>query len=545
VKVATTIIDPGAGTPRFCTSNCTEKSVQASYVETLYKVKIGDMSGTQDLDPCLAIGYTLDPNLKYVDLKIRQGVQFHKGWGELTAEDVAFTFNDANRAVTPESISGQAGELAAMFLKLEVLDKYTVRAPFSVFDARWLRFRLSDFEESIGINPKAVFDKHGAEGMRNILIGTGPYQVNEWKEHDRVVLEAVPNHWRKTASVKTVTILEVREASAIKAMLETKEVAAGGAALKDWPDLIKKGFAKAEGTGWESIMNIAFSGNYWEKESRRDGKPVTRTVDITKPWVGNPYENGATYDEKTPSMQKALKVRLALAMAIDRKALNESLMAGLGVPAYFAYQPDTRSAEFKKGTWPNGWEYAYDVAKAKQLLSEAGYANGFTMDVHVNPEDTLGAETMEALAGFWATDLKIKVALERTAYVNFRPLLVQRTTSMPFLSAGDGNSINNPLDAARGFTMSTWSDGGYGVAMEIPFAADAYKLTAQNPDAATRIKANLDFVGKSIDWALCVGIVQTPSFVLYNPTIIAEWKFHPIINSGFNSMHNFEYIVLK
>jgi len=545
VKVATTLLDPGSGTPRFCTSNCTEKSVQSSYLETLFKVVIGDMSGVEEPQPCLATGWTLASDLSYVDLKIRQGVPFHKGWGDLSAADVAFSLNDANRSVTPESISGQAGELAAMFRELQVLDTYTVRAPFSVFDARWMRFRLGDFEESIGINPKAVFDQHGAEGMRSILVGTGPFEVKQWLEHDRLVLEAVPNHWRKTPSTKSVTILEVREASSRLAMLETGLVGATAVSLKDMPALIAKGFKPAEGTGYDSYSSLGMGGNYWEKNSARTGDLLNRVRDTSLPWVGDPFELGDEYDENTPSMQNSLKVRQALAYAIDREGINESILAGVGGPAYFPYQFSIESPLFNKGTFPDGWVIPYDMDKAKQLLADAGYANGFDITVHVNSDDLTGGEIMEALAGLWKAGLNINLTLERTEYVVFRPSLVDRSCVTPFLSPGDGNSANNPVDAARGFTMSSWSDGGYGVCMELPFAADNYKATAQNPDAEARKNANVDFITKGINWAISPGIVRSPSGLLINPDIIAEWKFHPISNGALNSMHNFEFIVLK
>lgn len=544
ITIAIDSVQPPSGTPRFCTSNCTENSVMMSVLETPWRTVEGDLAGDKPLENVLAVGFTLDPALKYVDLKLRQGVPFHQGYGEMTAEDFAFSLNDANRAVTPESISGQAGELASTFGKIEVIDKYTARVNFSVFDSRWQRFRLSNFEESIGVTSKAVFDKFGAEGMRKVFVGTGPYEIKEWIETDKTVLEAVPNHWRKTASVKTITFIEVREAAVKRAMLETGQVVASTPALADWPALTQKGFKPLSASGYDAYNNIAFGGNWWEKNSARTGQPLTRTRDITKPWVGNPYENGDTYDENTPSMQKSKKVRWALSYAIDRAGLNKSLLAGLGSPIYFGYQPAGSSSFFKKGVYPAGWEVPYDLTKAKQLLKEAGYEKGFDMDFWIGPTG-LPVELMEAISGVWQTELNIKTNLQKTTYETFRPGLVQRNTSVPFIGCGDGNSGNNPIDAARGFTMSSWSDGGYGVGMELPFAADNYKATALEPDAQKRTQANLAFVQKSIDWGFCIGVVSQPGYGLYNPNVIADWRPLPLSNGGMNNMSNFESIVLK
>ncbi len=546
VTVAVTIMEAPSGYPGTCTSNCTEDSVQLSVLETMVKVDIDDKSGTMPLVPTLAESWTLDPSLEYVDFTIRKGVPFHDGWGDVSAEDIAFTINAANRATNPDSISGQGGELAAMVENVEVIDADTARVHFSVFDARWLRFRFSDFEESIGINSKAVFDKYGAEGMRDVIIGTGPYKVLEWKANDYVLMEAVPNHWRRTASVKTVKVLEVREPSSQLAMMQTGFIAAGRASMKDWPSLIEDyGFVKAQGTVYESIISLGWSGNYWEYTSARTGDVLERNRDTSLPWVGNPFESGTTYDENTPSMQNSKKVRQALSRAIDREGLNVSLQEGLGAPAYFAYQPGNDTPLFKQGTWPDGWEIPYDVPAAKQLLIDAGYPDGFDLEVWVDSTNTLGAEIMEALAGLWQAEMGINVSLERTAYVIHRPSLVDRSSTTPYMSCGDGASLNNPMGSARGFTMSSWSDGGYGVGMEIPFAADNYVITAQDPDAQVRIDANVDFIEQSIDAELCTGIMTSPGYVLINPAIIAAWQFHAISNGAMNSMHNFEYIVLK
>jgi ABC-type transport system substrate-binding protein len=328
-------------------------------------------------------------------------------------------------------------------------------------------------------------------------------------------------------------------------MLETAEVAAAQPVLKDWPALLAKGFKKLDASGFDSQMSIAWAGNYWEKNSALTGKPLERTRDTTKPWVGNPYELGDAYNENTPSMVKARKVRWAFAYATDRAGLNKSILGGLGSPAFFAYQPANESAYFKKGKWPAGWEIPFDLAKAKELLKEAGYAGGFEMDMWVDPADAVAGEIMEALAGLWSAELKVKVNMIRTAYTVFRPGLVKRTNTTPFIGCGDGNAINNPIDAARGFTMSSWSEGGYGVGMEIPLAADAYIKGAQNPDPLKRIQINLDFVEKSIGETLCMGLVRQPNYSLYNPTIIAKWDPLPLSNIALNNMNNLESIVLK
>jgi len=228
-----------------------------SYLETPFAVTYGDLAGDKPMEPRLALSWTLDPNLKYIDVKVRPGVQFHAGFGELTAEDFAWTYNRVIRTTNPDSLSGQAGEETALFTKVEVLDKYTARFNIATFDSRWLRYRMSNFEESLGINSKAAFDKYGAEGLKTIFVGTGPYMIKEWNNADRVVLEAIPNHWRQTAHVKSVTLLQVTEKAAMLAMLNTGQIVAAPVALKDIPGLLSKGSRRLPMAAWRSSSTSA------------------------------------------------------------------------------------------------------------------------------------------------------------------------------------------------------------------------------------------------------------------------------------------------
>lgn len=83
-------------------------------METLFAPEPGDRAGDKPEAGILAKGWSLDPGLKFIDFHLRSGIQFHKGWGEMTADDVAFSFNDANSVTTPDSIHGQAGDFAPL-----------------------------------------------------------------------------------------------------------------------------------------------------------------------------------------------------------------------------------------------------------------------------------------------------------------------------------------------------------------------------------------------------------------------------------------------
>ena len=91
--------------------------------------------------------------------------------------------------------------------KMEAIDDYTVRMtiPEGGLGVGQLRRALTPYWQSMGIHSKKLFDEVGADGMVDKFIGTGPLVFQEWKQDDKATLEALDNHWRKTAPMKTDT----------------------------------------------------------------------------------------------------------------------------------------------------------------------------------------------------------------------------------------------------------------------------------------------------------------------------------------------------
>jgi ABC-type transport system substrate-binding protein len=362
-------------------------------------------------------------------------------------------------------------------------------------------------------------------------------------------LEALPRHWRKTANVAKITYIQVAETATRRALLETGQVAAIPPALKDIKALEAKGFKQLCCSGTVVQRNVGMTGNYWEKERYYDKKPLVRKLDPNAPWASKAQEDDPA------AFLKAQTVRQALAYAIDREGLVASIMNGLGGPNYFAYMPPTNHPVFKKGKYvydpatgkgSGGWEIPYDPKFAKELLTKAGFASGFTMpSMWIDVPGTVANELGQAMASGWAQDLNVKVTtLNSNIYSTYRPGLVQRTTSEPFIGCGDDSNLGVPFDWARGLVMSSWSDGGYGVGMEIPFAAENYAKVALETDKAKRVALQVDFVQKGIDSGLCIGMVMEPVFQLYDPKVIASWEQLPTIEGGMGFMNNIESIVL-
>ncbi|MCI0440151.1 MAG: ABC transporter substrate-binding protein, partial [Chloroflexi bacterium] len=380
---------------------------------------------------------------------------------------VAFSFNDANSVTNPESIHGQAGDFAPLIASMEPLDDYTIRLNYRNYDSRGVLHRFSAFWQTAGIMSKNAFDTLGVEGMQNDYSGVGPFMADEWTDDTHILMSAFMDYWGMEEGlgpfVQTARWLEVPAGSSRLAMLETGEAQIAAVALKDVPALKQKGFTESRGALLNEMLNVAMTGNYWEQFSALTGAPLERERDTSKPWVGNPFENGDTFDGNTPSMVSSRHVRNAFAWAVPRQEMLDNLLLGLGFTSHQPYL--SKNNPNYKAEW--GWSDTVDAAKAKAELDQSNFAGGFEMDLWVGTGELEG-QMGETVGASWQQNLNVKVNLIKTVYSTYRPGLVSRTTSTPFMSCGDENKSNFPYDWAHGFVMSSISSGGYGVGMEVP-----------------------------------------------------------------------------
>ena len=141
-------------------------------------------------------------------VNLRDDVEFHKGWGKLTADDVVYSYNDANVTTNPESRWDDAGEISVVYRDAEAIDDQTVRLVVQEFQAVWTDYIA---RSPLVIFSKKVYDDKGPDEAANTLVATGPYEVMEWIEGDKIDAEAVQDHWRVTPYYSKLRILEVPE----------------------------------------------------------------------------------------------------------------------------------------------------------------------------------------------------------------------------------------------------------------------------------------------------------------------------------------------
>lgn len=266
-------------------------------------------------------------------LKIREGISFHNG-EPLTAETVKYSIE---RVMDPEQQSPI--QEFRTFDSVEVVDQYTINIHTSVVDPL-VPAKLTLFGGAIV--PMQYIEEHGDENFANQPVGTGPFKVVEWVRDDRVVLERNSAYWQGEPALDRVTFVGIpNDASRVSALL-TGEV--------------------------DIITNLP--PDFIQTVETNPNTRVDSTEGLRIFYLSTAYPEGPTSD---------VRVRQAISHAIDTQLLIDQLAGGQAVPI----AAPVASANF--GFEPSLNPYSYDPEKARELLAEAGYASGFTIDFATRP----------------------------------------------------------------------------------------------------------------------------------------------------------------
>ena len=491
------------------------------------------------VSPQLATAWDVAADASSITITIRQGVDFNGGFGEVTAADVAWSFNDANPGYNAESITDGGGLYSSMIGDQEILvvDKYTVKVPILQFDPRWQSWHFGQDGLGASVLSKAAFDQNGEDWSLENQTGSGPFTVSEWVQGDRFVINAVSDHWRKTPLVDTIKGVAVPEQQTRLAMMRTGEADITEMAIGRQPELQEQGFI-LQGAGLNTQMGVFFAGNLWAENHHITGEKLTRgqvfVHDI--PWIGNPLKpNDGNNPDGMDDMEQARVVREALAIAIDRDLINEVILGGQGFPAHIEYFGSVQP-EFK-----DEWKYEYDPKKAMALLTSAGFPDGFDMPFYTGPEfgggQGLNGEIADAISGFWR-EIGVETEVLKYAYQVWRPSVVGRSQTTPWITNCGFGKANYPWDWPRGLQMTSRTRGAFGCGFEAPFVADRFVAVASEPDKAKRIELNTEIAEYLRHWNLSVGVVAVPGQIVYNPNSIASWEMTGAVRSAFTSPEN-------
>ena len=275
--------------------------------------------------PSLAESWSMAKDMRSAEFTLRKA-RFHNG-DPVTAEDVKFSF---------ERYRGGAAKVLKDGVKeIQVLGPSRVRF---VFKEAWPDFPAfyGTFVASAGwVVPKAYFERVGEDGFRKAPVGAGPYKFVSFNPGVELVVEAFDGYWRKTPSIKRIVFRSLPDETTRAAALKSGEV----------------------------DLAMLLSGPTAQEIKRTPGLRLAAPL-LGIFWLDFPDQ----WDPKSPWADK--RVRLAASLALDRQALNEAETLGLSRPTGSIVP---REFEFALPVAPP----AYNPARARQLLAEAGYPSGF------------------------------------------------------------------------------------------------------------------------------------------------------------------------
>lgn len=349
-----------------------------SYMRLVYTALVGITDdGNLSPDSGAAKKWEMTPDGLTWTFWLRDNITFHNG-DPLTAEDVKFSIE---KMMGPKAVSSYIGRLRTQIASIEVVDPHKLVIKCKK-PALFLPWDLSDIQGTEGmIQPKKYTEQLGDDAFTERPVGSGPYKVVERRHGDFIKLEAVDKHWYEgVPKYKTVIIKKVPEESTRIAMLKTGEANVISISRERSSELKDTGFNIFTQARW-SVLGM------YLHEQWRPNLPLSK-----------------------------LKVREALNLAVNRQELAEFVFASMAAPAV-AYPLPSRAP----GADPKLEPYPYDPKKAKQLLKEAGYPNGFEITMYSYPRADVPEmpRFVEAVAGYLA-EIGVKANIVPTEYASYR-----------------------------------------------------------------------------------------------------------------------------
>ena len=386
------------------------------------------------------------PDFSHIDWTVKRGNHFHQGFGEVTAEDVLYTYNEGDPRFASEETKALAesvgvGTVAHRGLpepwmgKLELLDQFKFRMPLlnGRPEVNGL-FQFTDDSYPVGIYSKRAFEEMGWEWVRDNIVGSGPYEYEEMDSDVKwsmIARNDPENEDEKIPFVYRWEILNIPDENVRLAMYK------GGQAHRAWfdtpaigIDLLNEGHSKTVPNGGKASVLFTFMGNYWESVEGQTGEPLEREArgqigngGDEYPWICPPGPN-PMMPEVSDCNNVAKKFRRAMFMGIDRRSLLTALYGGRGS---LLLSPNANLGDpfiLKHG---DRWGDAYNPDAAKALFEEwkseytAMGGNSDKVKVSAWIGTSGRKEVTEAVLSHWESLFGIKWEMDNTPQASWAP----------------------------------------------------------------------------------------------------------------------------
>ena len=480
-----------------------------------------------ELEFRLITGWELDPDGRGWTLELKHGVQFHGSWGEMTADDFVWSFEDEIR---DGSIHSGIGLARATGATAEAVDNYTVSfrldSPNSFFFDAF-------FGNGSGASTK-VFSKNRTETLGvdaaflDLSGGTGPFVFKKWAQGDEVVLEAFEGYHGTPSQLKTVRILEIKEPATQIAALKSGQVDASLVPAPLAEDVASDPSLDTLSFGVPGSQRLYPQGQFC-METTLAGEPIEPYprpgYDPSKPWVGE--------CDNPDSQENARKVRMAMSMAIDRQSIVDNILGGFGRPSYL---PEVLPPLLDL-IWQDKWFIPYDPDTARELLVEAGYPDGIDALIRITTgSHPLEVEMGQAVAQFLGA-LGGDVRTEVLTYSGNRPSVVARERSdLWFRSSSAGTAEPPELTQLRRNPENAFNPG---LEVREPLAIIRLMDSITSREEIDKIRERL-YDGFNLNQWI-IPVVLADQILGINSDRILEWK----MTTGSGYLGDFENIRFK
>ena len=327
-------------------------------VRVVYEGLIRFIPGTNNFENILAQEFEIRSDVE-IYFKLREGIQFQRGYGEVTAEDVKWSLE---RHIDPETASAYAGDWKTLS-HVEILNRYEgiihLTAPLASLMTNTLPY------SSGTVVCKAHFDAVGKDAFAIDPVGTGPYEFIEWRPSERVILRRNPGYWGNPSYYEEIQLVPIPDDTVAELALESGEIDYSGVPLSS-----KARFENMPGFNVYVLQGARYA------------------------WVGMNMEN--------PKLQD-INVRQAIRYGID----VDSILAA----AYDGAAPRARAAipEGRIGYWADAPLYEHDVAKAREFMALAGLES---LDLTLAIENTLEWSTWAQVIQANLAEIGINVTID-------------------------------------------------------------------------------------------------------------------------------------
>jgi len=362
--------------------------------------------GTQTYDsstivPELAESYTVSPDGKSFVFKIRRGATFHDG-APVTAHDVKWSYDRAVTVGGFPTFQMAAGSLTKPE-QFTAVDDYTFRVDLPQRD----KLALPDmavvvpaiYNSKLAKQHATEKDPWAMEWMKSNDAGSGAFKLDKWTPGQEITFNRF-DEWKNgpLPKIKRVVMREVPSAGNRRALMERGDADV----VLDTPQKDASEIVAEKGSGKYVVAGVPV-----ENSLKYLGMVTTQ----------KPFDN--------------VKVRQAIAYAVPYEQIYKTAIYGRGRMMNGAPMDAPKDA-----SWPQPFPYSTDLEKAKKLLVEAGYPEGFETTISFDMGEATADEPTAVLIQEALGKLGIKVAIEKIPSANFRSAMLQKNRALHLASFG-------------------------------------------------------------------------------------------------------------